>query len=310
MPSSDEWIIGRTHELLDVTKGVVSSGAFQRHGEIVDTFETSIRFSAEIEAISTETLPKTEVESDCPICHGSPYNWFSECVLQDPFTEEDYDRALKKSHHRIECPKCESLGEVSCHSCNGNGRSKCSSCDGVGRREYDEECWMCDGSESPDTDCPECGGAGTILVEQQCGDCAGKGHVRCKTCYGNGIISCNRCQGEGILHKYDQTKYNTERSVSASGLPLFWESDPIDFVNKFNWKQEEFDILENGTRSVRLKTPSVNGVFISIRYGDDHHNALLATNTVVDTGIWDPETGYPKTSVRRKLGDLKSLFLR
>lgn len=311
MPSPDESVLSRIHSLLDTTKGAVSSGAFQRHGEVVNTSESTIKFLAEIESINTETSSKTQVESECPICHGSPPNLFSECVLRNPFSEDEhYERVLKKTHHRIDCPKCSGVSEIACHRCNGNGRSTCSSCDGAGRREYDEECWKCEETEYLDANCPECGGTKVISNMEPCRNCNGKGHVMCPTCGGNGFVSCNRCQGNGVLHKYDQTRYEVARSVTVSGLASFWESEPIKIANEFNWNRTDFDILENGRRTIRLRTPSCDAVFVSLKYGDDYYNALLGPERVIDAGIWDPQTGYPKTSFRRKLGDLKSRLLR
>lgn len=120
----------------------------------------------------------------------------------------------------VECPKCESKGQIQCGKCDGSGylASACIYCAGSGKRDETN------GSRS---DCYRCKGRGTVTKE-------------CRACNKTGIITCPQCKGHGkasvryndekdafhlSFHKNDGTQTEPEL-ILDSQVFLF------DFVNK------------------------------------------------------------------------------
>jgi hypothetical protein len=308
--SSKPWTVNQIHNLLDNTKKAVSSGAFERHGKIVETVEGYLQFDLVVTIVDEKKSQITEAETECSICENSTATEFRECVLRDPFVQDSsYVKAQKNSHREVECAKCKTIGEITCDVCNGNGRSNCGSCNASGQEEYREECPMCKDEPEHNPECAECGGDGEIVLLRECTSCHGKGHKVCSTCNGDGYVSCTRCRGTGKVHKYDQMEHEIAQKLTTSDLPPFWQGDNISFANKFRWRQSDLNILNNGTRNIKFETSSLDVEFISIMYGDEYFNAVLSTHHAVDHGVWDPETGFPRTSLRRKISDLKSRVL-
>jgi hypothetical protein len=303
----DTWATDRIHELLDSRFWTVSSDAFQRHGEVQDVIECTLNFRVITDVENTVTSSKTAASDECPICNGDPPQTLAKYAIRDPLPSgSKYHRPLKKSHHLIDCFVCEGIETTVCDECNGNGRSNCRQCSGTGRRTYKEQCDMCDGAGMIGSTCPECDGEGNIAVERVCKNCRGEGHTQCLKCRGEGVTVCSQCDGEGQLHKYDQTEFEVKYEVRADGLPSVWKASPEDLLERFNPNQEDWNVRSRGKRRVILEMNPVACNCVSLRYDESQYNVLLAIDYPENEAIWDSETSYPKTSVRRKISDLKS----
>lgn len=98
----------------------------------------------------------------------------------------------------VDCPNCDSTGQIYCTNCNGNGDFECPECDGTGDHwDYN--------------------------VSEPCEMCSGDGEIECDTCEGTGYESCNYCVGDGYIENEDGVEY-TEWHVYS------WDKD---FFDKF-----------------------------------------------------------------------------
>lgn len=68
------------------------------------------------------------------------------------------------------------------------------------------------------------------------------------------------------------------------------------------------EFTEEG-RAYEIQTEEVEGCYLTYEYGDDTHRVMVANSTLNLAVVWVPETSYPVTSWRRKIGDLKSRLL-
>lgn len=114
------------------------------------------------------------------------------------------------------CNQCYGYQYVNCHDqeCNGRHKWNCTNCNGSGiliceycGGEKTTDCPTCAGTTH--VQCKRCGGDGKIndgflartifsafVKEKVCGDCAGKGYLKCADCT-NGKVPCKKCNGIG-----------------------------------------------------------------------------------------------------------------
>jgi DnaJ-class molecular chaperone len=252
--------------------------------------------SITIKVLNKTTQSNLTSPPDCEICQSDPPTKFRQAVLENPLSDDEtYERFKKSSHRTIECPQCVGTGEIQCPNCNGNGRERCPSCDGHGKITQQQDCHVCDG---------------TIEFEVRCSTCAGEGHITCQRCSGTRTVDCDRCKGSGEIHKYDSTIFNVTYDIEASDMPRMWDSSLPTLAEEFDFSKNHLNAHEITKRRGDLYTKPIECSCARLQYGDDQHNLLLVHNLPDIDFIWDPETSYPSTSVRRKLGDLKSRLFR
>ena len=93
--------------------------------------------------------------------------------------------------------------EIRCTLCGGSGKlgDKCSKCNGTGEGPWwrPGKCGECKGAGKVDSKCNLCGGKRTITEDIECGQCMGKGKIKCKSCAGKGYSylrkkDCPKCK--------------------------------------------------------------------------------------------------------------------
>ena len=111
---------------------------------------------------------------------------------------------------KVPCLTCNGAKEVSCPVyvkkemlcilCKGSGQLevKCRECNGTGGPPW-WKCDTCKGAGKVDIPCNRCGGKGTITEDTECGQCMGKGKIKCKPCDGKGYSylrkkDCPKCK--------------------------------------------------------------------------------------------------------------------
>lgn len=139
------------------------------------------------------------------------------------------------------CDNCRGKGETTCYTCNGTG--KCEDCRGKGK----VDCYYCNGTgqcshcngTGYDGTCRKCKGTGTIQIENgrtsdgrkkyktvRCGNCDGKGMLKCtwcngskkcSHCYGKGLEECSTCNGSGRCQTCNGTKKATCQVCNGRG---------------------------------------------------------------------------------------------
>jgi len=120
---------------------------------------------------------------DCDTCDTEKY---IQC--------DDFDC---EGRHTWKCTNCAAKGQVICDGCGGDKKLDCRKCNG-----------------SKKLRCSNCGGDGKVvdkmdtfsavtsssrssrIVKKKCGDCSGKGEIRCKKC-SNGKVPCDTCSAQG-----------------------------------------------------------------------------------------------------------------
>lgn len=304
MLANSDHIVAATNDILDSTGQAISSGAFQRHGEIVTAVEHNVSFNIHITTIDTESRYITTNSSECPICNDDEIKTFEDLVLEAPFdTTNSYARLQDATHQKNPCINCESTGEVMCNKCHGHGKLECGECNSTGRI-CAEDCPSCGGSSSSAFECLDSEDGDTTIVE--CSNCNGKGEVVCTDCSGDRNVNCPECVGDGKLHTYYKLEYNTKREIKASELPSFWGSSAVDIATQFDWDSEDLQVITSSSRAVEIETVEHHVGFVSLKYGGERYNVALFLDESDLEGIWDPETGYPETSVRNTLTDWTS----
>jgi len=120
---------------------------------------------------------------DCDTCDTEKY---IQC--------DDFDC---EGRHTWKCTNCAAKGQVVCDTCSGDKKLDCRKCNG-----------------SKKLRCDNCGGDGklvdkmdtisavtsssrnTRIVKKKCGNCSGKGEIRCNKCT-NGKVPCSNCSAQG-----------------------------------------------------------------------------------------------------------------
>lgn len=120
---------------------------------------------------------------DCDTCDTEKY---IQC--------DDFDC---EGRHTWKCTNCAAKGQVICNGCGGDKKLDCRKCNG-----------------SKKLRCSNCGGDGKVvdkmdtfsavtsssrssrIVKKKCGDCSGKGEIRCNKC-SNGKVPCDTCSAQG-----------------------------------------------------------------------------------------------------------------
>jgi len=305
LANSDQ-IVAATNEILDSTSQAISSDAFRRQGKIITVEEKRLRFNINIKTIDTERRHIGTPASECQICNGTYPEKFEDIVLQAPFDmTNSYARLQEATHGKSLCMNCESTGKVMCNNCRGNNNLACPECDSTGRIIRAEDCPSCDGSSLSGSECPDCQNDDTATIIE-CPNCNGKGNLVCTDCDGEGDVNCSECMGAGNLHTYYKLEYKVKRDVKVDELPAFWEGSAVEIATQIDWDREDLQVLTSSSRAVEIETVDHRVGFVSLEYLGDRYNAVLFLDESNLDGIWDPETGHPETSVRRKLTDLKS----
>ena len=120
---------------------------------------------------------------DCDTCDTEKY---IQC--------DDFDC---EGRHTWKCTNCAAKGQIICDGCGGDKKLDCRKCNG-----------------SKKLRCSNCGGDGKVvdkmdtlsavssssrssrIVKKKCGDCSGKGQIRCNKC-SNGKVPCDTCSAQG-----------------------------------------------------------------------------------------------------------------
>lgn len=158
------------------------------------------------------------------------------------------EKEVSASRQVIDCPTCETQGEMWCTACRSTGQVVCLECTG----KYQFNCPTCDGKGQVERnrrleDCRQCRGVGIAV----CGYCR-EGLATCGTCKGYRKISCQPCNGKGQLLKYlsISTSYQP-KTASATILPTTFP----DYARKyFNGEQEKNIVFsQEGERYANAK---------------------------------------------------------
>lgn len=308
--TTEDWIADEVRNALEGSWWAVSGSAFQRNGKILDTETCTLNFDINIEVTNATIKTHKTPYADCEICQGDPPRRLGEAVLNDPITSDGtYERYSDTSHQAFDCQVCNSIGSIQCPRCNGNGRERCESCKGERQITDQQDCQECGGTGGETTDCRRCGSTGTIEVRIRCPTCEGNGHVICGACEGDGTVTCDRCEGSGEVHEYESTIFEVTYDLDVSGFPSTWESSPLALAKKFSFQSEHLASQEITIEWAALSTKPIECTCVNMEYGADQYNLLLVHTLVDRNYVWDPETRWPRTSVRRKLGDIKSRLL-
>lgn len=291
---------------LNEKRKAVSGGAVQRNAEIIEKNLGSIQFIVIGEETDLGTTTQTWSPSDCVVCNGAPSKTIAESFLRAPFkSSEKYFVPCIETHTKIRCTNCVGSGNVQCDDCEGKGTSECRDCWGDGYEERRERCEVCNGESNSD-DCQACGGSGTIEYRETCRNCDGTGRVPCSICGGDGITTCLSCNGTGNEHEYKAEMSRIDREFNPRGLPSSWSEDYRKIGKDLNLPISEFT---EEHQKFEYRTEEAETYYITYEYRDDIHRVMVTKSNQSTSVVWDPETSYPETSWRRKIGDLKSRFL-
>lgn len=297
--------------MLDSTSQSISSGAFQRHGKIVAAEKNDIAFNIHIKTLDTERSYLSAPASECLICNKTIPTRFEDIVLQAPFDmKNSYSRLQEATHRKSHCTNCESTGQVMCNTCHGNRNLICPECDSGGKIASAEDYPSCGESSSSSSESLDCQDDGHTTTVVECTNCNGKGELVCTDCSGTGDIDCPECMGAGNLHTYYKLDYKIKRDVTIDKLPTFWGGSEIEIATQFDWDKEDLQVLSSSSRAVEIETVEHCVGFVSLEYLGERYNAALFLDKDDFDGMWDPATGHPETSVRRKLTDLRSRMVR
>jgi DnaJ-class molecular chaperone len=295
----------RVQTELDETNGAVSGGAIQRNATVIDSQTGSIQFTVTGKERRLSPTTRTLPPRKCTVCSGSPPETMAQSFKKSPFSRSfTYYVPDVDTHTRVVCSSCRGSGHVDCTDCGGTGAQDCGDCYGTGYRDVEERCEAC--GESEDSNCQVCGGTGTVEYRETCGGCDGTGRDVCSLCNGSGQIKCYHCDGSGDEHEYKAIEGEISRQFIPSGLPDSWSENHRKIANILNLACSEF--TDHG-RTYKIQTQEVKTCYLTYKYGDDTHRVMVTNSTHGLEVVWDPETSYPETSWRRKIGDLKSRLL-
>lgn len=284
---------------------MVSSSAFERHGEICECIRQQLFVRATVTVSSSRSV-ETESRRWHQTGDRKPIQRLREWLLEDPFSGKTTHRVPDPAtEEEIPCNACAKSGQVQCYDCNGNGREKCRKCDGTKFRTESQRCPICDG-DSGNGDCPKCDGSGQLTSEVPCSHCDAKGHTRCHRCSGTGVTDCENCDGNGFLWQFEAVYFDLTRNIQLSETPSWWGESNREFANEIDWSEDDIHIQETAEHRFTIRTRSSEAVYVRLMFGDDSYNAAVIDRGDQPTVVWDPETSYPRTSIRRKLSDLKS----
>ena len=290
---------------LDETNGAVSGGALQRNATVVDSHPGSIQFTVTGKERGRRPTTRTLPPRRCTVCSGTPPETMGQSFKKSPFRGSDtYYVPDIDTHTRVVCSNCRGSGHMDCTRCSGTGVQECGDCSGTGYREVEEECEAC--GESENNNCQVCGGTGTVSYRETCSGCGGSGREDCSKCSGSGLLTCEYCDGTGDEHEYEALESDISRQFIPSGLPDSWSANNRKIGSVLDLACSEF--IEDG-REYEIQTKEVEACYLTYEYGDDTHRVMVANSTLNPEVVWDPETSYPETSWRRKIGDLKSRLL-
>lgn len=294
---------------LESKNDAVSYDAIERNASNIEFTTSNIEFSVR----GTRTSPRTTILNKelhlCPFCNDDPdrpVTSMSESFQRSPFkSSPEFYVPIPDTHTKVECEKCGGVGDVACSQCNGTGLEECFDCSGKGYQEIQEPCDTC-GDESSSTNCQICGGSGQIEYRESCSRCDGTGSEACFECNGDGREPCLNCEETGFRHEYEAEVSRINRVIRENGLPEVWSDAHKRVAANLKLPHQEFTADSN---SYQLSSKNVKALFFSFNYGDNRHHAVIAKNNSDYTVYWHPSNGYPETSYRRKLADIKSRLL-
>lgn len=291
-------------EHLDSSRWLVSSGAFERHGEICQTKHTSVNFSARI-TIEASRSQETAARK-WPRTHtATPHRQLETEIAEDPFGgKPKYKFYDTSTEEKIACAACSKSGEVLCHECNGNGREICPNCHGSQFEIVSEPCPKCSDNREA-ADCNNCGGTGELRTEVPCSRCDGNGHTTCRECRGSGVADCQNCEGSGFLWEFELVTFDLHRKFRMRKKPTWWDSSTDEFVDELDLDGQKMNKKDLGENILQFETPEYRTVFTELKFGEQSYHAAIVYLSSDPTVVWDSKTSYPRTSLRRKLSDIK-----
>lgn len=291
-------------EHLDSSRWLVSSGAFERHGEICETIRSSVNFSARIRIASSRSLNTTSQKWRYT-CTDTPYNQLESDLSEEPFSEKTNFKFFDTStEQKIECAACSKSGEMQCYGCNGNGRQKCRNCDGSKFEIVSEPCPKC-GDHDEDTDCSKCEGTRKLDKEVPCSKCDGKGHTTCYECRGSGVVDCNNCDGNGFQWEFELATFDLQRNVRMEEKPSWWGGYTDEFVDEIELNGRKVRKKHVGNNIVEFETSEYRVIFVKLKFGEKSYHAAIVYLSSEPAVVWDSKTSNPRTSLRRKIFDIK-----
>lgn len=280
----------------------ISTGALQRHGGITNKSKHNIIVQGTI----TIFEQKSSIEIDSSVSQTqSPRSAFENAIRENPFRDRcEYSYPDPETVEEKPCHTCSNTGQVVCDSCNGNKRVDCTNCDINGVIIEQIPCENCNGKEDSGS-CGVCDGRGTVLQEEECPRCNGDERHECRTCRGTGEIDCETCDATGYVKAYESVTFRVRRDISVSNLPDWWNSSAAAFAEAVNWDRDQL-FFDYSDQSIDVNNSGEEIVFFEITYSESTYNVAVRNCSSEYEHIWDPETGYPRTSLRRKLSDLKT----
>jgi hypothetical protein len=87
--------------------------------------------------------------------------------------------------------------------------------------------------------------------------------------------------------------------------PSWWGGSTDEFVDELYLKERETSKDGVGENVVEFETPEYPTNFVEIKFGKKTYHAAIVHLSNAPPVVWDSETSYPSTSLRRKLSDIK-----
>jgi hypothetical protein len=295
---------------LDTRSGAVSGDAFERHGTIESTTPGVLGFGIGVTVEETNPGVSLIAPSNCPICSNQRIESLFEYVKNRPFSSlGTHTIPATDTHDETPCNGCRKTGEIFCRKCSGNGQVVCSECDGSGSQRIRRDCENCGGEEPYLRECVRCDETGKVWDTEPCSECQGQRKLTCPSCTGDGKVVCKNCDGSGFRHRYEVTEFSLNRDIQANTLPDSWTDDHHSVGKKLPWETDQLIFDTANSNEIYIQTDTLNTVYITVEYGEDSYNAAIVEWLEDNRVIWDPKIEFPQTSIRRKLGDIKSRLL-
>ena len=282
---------------------VISGDDFRRKATVVYDTQTQIQFSVLGQTTSFYTTCKTYWPHNCILCKENHPKTAKDSFKKSPFKPSStYFVPKSETHNIINCTVCNGTGDEFCEICDENGYIGCDNCTSNGFEEISERCKVCMGKYIDN--CQACSGSGVIEYKKTCELCGGTGKTSCNSCYGDGLIKCTSCDGSGETHELKIQKIDILRQYSSTGIPNSLSEKEL--AHDLNLPLLDFDEKNN---TYWVQTEAVDAYYIKYQYEDDIYRVIVTDSGRVS---WDPETPYNKTlktSLSRKLDELKSRFI-